>query len=308
MTAICMTTALPEQVTDSGSATGGIVVGIDFSRESFAALETAAHAARRRNLPLHALCMIPALPAYRINPGSDSSHESIEQLRVDLKVSELEDMMGRVGKRASWTTECRVGPPVRGIVELAEARHAELIVVGRHHHGIVDTFLGNETTLNLMRTAATPVLAVSAPIENPQRVIAAVDFSAASITSAKYALSMMQSGTFSLCYVEPSRALFPEGFPVPYDDSFPGDIAAAFHALIATLDAPDGVRIEQGTISGQPAESLLNSVERIQADLIALGSHGHSPLGRLVLGSVSSSVTKRAKCAVLVAPALTSTR
>ncbi|HEX5885551.1 MAG TPA: universal stress protein [Pyrinomonadaceae bacterium] len=42
--------------------------------------------------------------------------------------------------------------------------------------------------------------------------------------------------------------------------------------------------------SGSPGFALLNRAREWQADLIVVGSHGHSALGRLVLGSVSQKV------------------
>jgi nucleotide-binding universal stress UspA family protein len=302
MTAICMTEERPVRSIDETSP-GGIVVGIDFSEESIAALETAAGIARRNKLALHALSVIPSLPSYHINPGISTSQQNVNQLRIDLKISELNELVSRIDGDPAWTLECRMGRAVRALIEVAELRRAELIVVGRHHHGLIDTVLKNETTLNLMRAATMPVLTMSNTLASPRKVVAAVDFSSASIAAARYALSLMgNGGTFTLCYVEPPAELLPEGFSLPYDEEFPGDIVGVFNSVIDALDPPEGVRIEKGTLTGHPAEALLSYAEHSGADLISLGSHGHSAIGRFVLGSVSTSLTKHAKCAVLVAP------
>lgn len=51
-----------------------------------------------------------------------------------------------------------------------------------------------------------------------------------------------------------------------------------------------------------PAWSILEMAERDKADLIVLGSHGHSSVGgRLILGSVSQRVLYNARCSVRVA-------
>ncbi|HSE24270.1 MAG TPA: universal stress protein [Pyrinomonadaceae bacterium] len=52
---------------------------------------------------------------------------------------------------------------------------------------------------------------------------------------------------------------------------------------------------------GSPASEILNFAEDWQPDLIVVGSHGRSVVGRLVLGSVSQKVVTEARCSVRVA-------
>jgi nucleotide-binding universal stress UspA family protein len=52
---------------------------------------------------------------------------------------------------------------------------------------------------------------------------------------------------------------------------------------------------------GDPAARILDEATSWRADLIVLGSHGHTALGRLVLGSVSQKVANEAPCSVRVA-------
>ena len=50
--------------------------------------------------------------------------------------------------------------------------------------------------------------------------------------------------------------------------------------------------------NGSPGFALLHRAREWQADLIVVGSHGRSSLGRLVLGSVSQKVLTEAQCSV----------
>ncbi|HKP38398.1 MAG TPA: universal stress protein, partial [Pyrinomonadaceae bacterium] len=52
---------------------------------------------------------------------------------------------------------------------------------------------------------------------------------------------------------------------------------------------------------GSPASAILDFAEDWQPDLIVVGSHGRSAVGRLVLGSVSQKVITEARCSVRVA-------
>lgn len=51
---------------------------------------------------------------------------------------------------------------------------------------------------------------------------------------------------------------------------------------------------------GHPVKVVLGEAEDQDCDLIVLGAHGHSFLGRLLIGSVSDSIATHAKCSVLV--------
>ena len=51
---------------------------------------------------------------------------------------------------------------------------------------------------------------------------------------------------------------------------------------------------------GHPAESICALAKELDVDLIVMGSHGRSAVGRVVLGSVSNAVVQRAPCAVTV--------
>ncbi len=52
--------------------------------------------------------------------------------------------------------------------------------------------------------------------------------------------------------------------------------------------------------SGEPADMLVQTARELGADLIVVGRRERTPLRRLVLGSVSSTVLRRAECDVLV--------
>lgn len=51
---------------------------------------------------------------------------------------------------------------------------------------------------------------------------------------------------------------------------------------------------------GKPDEVIVDEATQWGADRIILGSHGHGPLGRLLLGSVAEAVLRHAPCSVEV--------
>ncbi|GGN50672.1 nucleotide-binding universal stress UspA family protein [Actinoplanes campanulatus] len=60
------------------------------------------------------------------------------------------------------------------------------------------------------------------------------------------------------------------------------------------------VPIAAELIEGSPSQVLTHAARA--ADLLVLGSHGHSPLRHRVLGSVSESCVRKATCPVVVIP------
>lgn len=52
---------------------------------------------------------------------------------------------------------------------------------------------------------------------------------------------------------------------------------------------------------GDPSREILQLASDLEADVIVVGSHGKKALERMLVGSVSQSVVKKARCAVLVA-------
>jgi hypothetical protein len=89
---------------------GGIVVAVDGSRESIAALNTGAAIACRRRVPLHAVTVIPPIAAHRISPGTGARQDNLNELRISLKASELNVLMKAVGaEEHSWTHSAMIG-------------------------------------------------------------------------------------------------------------------------------------------------------------------------------------------------------
>jgi nucleotide-binding universal stress UspA family protein len=62
-----------------------------------------------------------------------------------------------------------------------------------------------------------------------------------------------------------------------------------------------GVPIETRVILGDPFGEICQAAEREHADLIVMGSHGHTGLAHVLLGSVAERIVRHASCSVLVA-------
>lgn len=59
------------------------------------------------------------------------------------------------------------------------------------------------------------------------------------------------------------------------------------------------IAIEHRLIQGDPALEILEVAELANCDLIVMGTHGRTGLGRLLMGSVTEQIVRKAACPVL---------
>jgi nucleotide-binding universal stress UspA family protein len=73
----------------------------------------------------------------------------------------------------------------------------------------------------------------------------------------------------------------------------------AVEELARLRPADPAVRVDRVTSMGDPAERILATAQAARVDLIVMGTHGRTGVGRLLLGSVAETVLRKANCAVL---------
>lgn len=55
-------------------------------------------------------------------------------------------------------------------------------------------------------------------------------------------------------------------------------------------------------VQGATAAKILEEIDRLGADCVVMGSHGHGAMYELLVGSVTEAVVRQAACPVLVVP------
>jgi nucleotide-binding universal stress UspA family protein len=139
------------------------------------------------------------------------------------------------------------------------------------------------------------------------RILCPTDFSEFSTAAVAYAaaLATTYGATLKLLHVATP-------FPVvaPYSN-LPGPVRVydihrdqAVEALQteATRLRGDGVTVDTEVRDGHVVREILAAADGFAADLIVLGTHGREGFERLVLGSVTEKVLRKASCAVLTVP------
>ena len=65
---------------------------------------------------------------------------------------------------------------------------------------------------------------------------------------------------------------------------------------------PKGMDVKPVFRIGPDAATILEFAKAEQVDVIILGRHGHSSMGKALFGSVAEKIVRKAECAVLVVP------
>jgi nucleotide-binding universal stress UspA family protein len=139
-----------------------------------------------------------------------------------------------------------------------------------------------------------------------QRILVPTDFSKSSDNALKYAVAFAEKFDAEVCllHVVQDLALFiPEAVLVapPVGPPVEQFIAAAREALgraIGGLNRP-GLQIKPEVAEGVPYEEIIRLARERDVDLIVMGTHGHTGLAHVLLGSICEKVVRRAPCPVL---------
>jgi len=91
---------------------------------------------------------------------------------------------------------------------------------------------------------------------------------------------------------------------VAYGDGFipitePGQLDELKDKLQELAAQAVGIRAKPLLLEGDPAAEILLAAEQAECDLIIMGTHGRTGLGRILLGSVAEEIVRKAACPVL---------
>lgn len=96
--------------------------------------------------------------------------------------------------------------------------------------------------------------------------------------------------------VPPPVFVYGEGVMLPDPEAF----KAPARQQLSQLAAQDArISVEHRLMEGDPGAEIARAASDLHADLIVIGTHGRTGLGRLLMGSVAEQVMRKAPCPVL---------
>jgi nucleotide-binding universal stress UspA family protein len=210
--------------------------------------------------------------------------------------------------------EVRDGDPVDVLLAAVEDEQADLLVVGSRGVGGRPELALGSTSLHVLQAARVPVLVV--PDRRPaaadglrlRHPLVGVDQSQASQAALELAadVAVALGGSLSVLEVVEYVPAFPLDEPTVAGSGHQRQVAAA---AMAPLEAEvrevraRGVGVQVVVRSGDPAATLLEVADDVDADLVVVGTRGRGGPDELLLGSVARTVADRAPRPTLVVPA-----
>jgi nucleotide-binding universal stress UspA family protein len=276
-----------------------ILVATDLSARSDRALERAVELAETAGADLTVLHVVDDdLPAALVDAQRDAAEETIHGHLATLDAA-------KVGK---ISIEIVIGRAFHDILEIAEKTGAELIVLGVHRtdsfREFMDIFRGT-TAERIIRASNIPVLSVKNRAAGPyKRLMVGIDFSAYSREAIRFAVRVAPTAEIFLvhAYHVPFQGfLFGDGtrhavtkqLRLDFEDMIAAEMAATFADQEAK--APDLKRIiEQGEVRAV----MRREAQRLNPDLLVIGTHGRTGVAHAFLGSVAEDMLNDPPCDV----------
>src|SRR6185437_14055765 len=208
---------------------------------------------------------------------------------------------GRPHRRPS-PVHVALGTPAHAILDAAHG--ADLVIMGLRRERLIERIVHDATTPHVVRECSVPVLAVTPDLRGmPRTVVVASDFSPESNAAARLACRLF-TGCARLVFVhiesdfDVAIANLDEITRMVHENGW----AAAFQRLIETLPIPAGATVETVVVRGTVPRSLLSFAKRRGADVLVVGRQQHDVAERVLVGSVTAGLVRRAPCSLLITP------
>ncbi|MDX1419918.1 MAG: universal stress protein [Rubricoccaceae bacterium] len=288
-----------------------LLVPIDFSGASDAALRRALDLARRTGAEVHLLHVVPGFAALGPEEDFDALPEAEQaffrhvwgqaQAQLDARLALARPEGLALRKVLSY------GLPSAVALEYAEENDVDLIVMGTHGRRGVRRLVLGSVAEEVMRRADVPVMVVpegsgAGPF---LYALAPTDFSRASrlVLPVAAAVADLYGARISLLHaVEPIPLLAAVAGFGTVADLLPDLLPRAEDELERVAADPALARADAHVLDGRAAEAITGFAEDHGVDLIVMAKHGLHGVDRLLLGSVTERVARTAPCTVLALP------
>jgi nucleotide-binding universal stress UspA family protein len=135
-------------------------------------------------------------------------------------------------------------------------------------------------------------------------VLHPTDFSPGSAPAFAVACDLARDYDARLVVLHALRPVVPVGAEAVYVSSEITELSAiAQKELSAVRPTNPTVRVERVLRDGMSTQVILQAAQEFRADLIVMGTHGRTGFRRLLLGSVTEEVLRKAPCPVLTVKA-----
>ena len=261
-----------------------ILVPVDFSSRSEYAVKFAAQIGKNTNCDIYLLHMVE-LPSGIIDMGAGSNFSIPESMMYLRKVKEkIVDLKDRF-----FSEECdvkysiRFQNPYEGIKDYAKKIDASLIIMGSQGLSDFEEMIIGSNTEKIVRTSEIPVIVVKKDSKKfkLKHLVYASDFQEDNRESFKKFLDFAKLFRSKIHLLKVNTI---------------GKFESSYETKQRIKSFIKGFELPKNTINVYNDSSVVNGItnfsREINADLIALSTHGRSGLSKLFNGSITKSVSK----------------
>lgn len=278
-----------------------ILFPTDGSDGAIAALDHVLAIAKRHGATVHLLNV------------ADTTRDSLVRIEgevVDVLEQEGTTVVEATAERArehgvSTLSEVRQGEPYRTIVEYADTRAVDVIVMPTHGRSGLERLLLGSTTERVLRRADQPVLTIrpDADVEYPYRnVLVPTDGSDCAAAALEMGIDVvtMEEASLEILSVVDVTSLGVDGRSDLQATILEESAEEIVEEATATAEAA-GLTSVTGTVKHGSSihRTVLSYLEEHDVDLVVVGTHGRTGFDRYLLGSVTEALIRTAPVPVL---------
>jgi nucleotide-binding universal stress UspA family protein len=300
-------------MTDSTLATpknpvrrGPVLLAVHGAESSSASIRAARLLADHFGVSLRVVTVLEPEPSYgRMLSDSPVVRANWEEYSAGQKETVQRALSQAIGD-TGWELEVREGQAAREICLAAEGADATMVVVDASPRPGIRRPVSGVRALQILRGAPCPVLSVAADFKAlPRTIVAAVDFSPASIRAVQAALLLAGARAKIILVNIPSVLHF--SHPVrDKSGALYGDMVDEWFARVREElrpYSPPDLTIETTTGAGTIVDEILRVADEAKAEVIVSGTQGPNAVQRFFVGSSAAGLLHRARCSVLSSPA-----
>lgn len=273
-----------------------ILVPTDFSKHAQISTDVAADIARRSGATLILLHVVEEASEGSFNVGGEASLGSVEDRLYNVRlINKARKQLEKAVNDASFSDirvdgELRVGNPFHGMRTLVTENKVDLVVMGKSGKTKFQEMLIGSNTDKVVRLAKCPVLTVN---KQPSRtdfrnIVYATAMANDEIVFARIVKRAQQlyNSTIHLVRINTPGDFQRDHIVKNYMHQFAKNISLKNY----TINVYNDVSVEEGVI---------RYADSIEADMIAMATHGRTGFAHVIAGSVAEDVVGHAKRPVL---------
>ena len=267
----------------------GIIVPVDFSKQSENALQVAASLAKKHDSELYVLHMLELSPSIMSESGYIAQEQVVHLIKIGEK--RFADFLDK-----PYLKGIKIVPIIKHykvfqeVNEIAQKHDVDLIVMGSHGtDGLKEIFIGSNTE-RVVRSSDIPVLVVKGEVKKFELnvFVFACDFKEENVPAFKKAkaLADLFEAELQLVYIN-----------TPGDEYLSTE--DAYNRISKFLNlVKEGIQVEIYN-DYSVEKGILNFSETVGADLIGIPTHGRRGLTHFFMGSIGEDVANHSTIPVI---------